>query len=189
MAACDVENCNEPAKSYGFCQRHYDSWRRRGDPLKAKEKRKGSELIIEGDYAKIGLGHGKYAIIDLEDVEEVRKYIWRCISTDYAHSHQLNLLLHQFLLGATPEGHVVDHINRNKLDCRRANLRFVTHSQNILNSTWHDEAEGITYIIRGNKTRWQAYYIKQRSKIHIGTFDTKEEARVAREAYLANLGQ
>ncbi len=41
--------------------------------------------------------------------------------------------MHVILLGRKP-GLEIDHINRNKLDNRLSNLRFVTHRENILNS-------------------------------------------------------
>src|SRR5699024_1437799 len=30
---CSIEDCGKPAKGYGWCTRHYDSWKRHGDPL------------------------------------------------------------------------------------------------------------------------------------------------------------
>ena len=41
--------------------------------------------------------------------------------------------LHHFLKGKPPQGLVTDHINRNKLDNRDENLRFVDKSTNGLN--------------------------------------------------------
>lgn len=41
--------------------------------------------------------------------------------------------LHHEVIGKPPKGHVVDHINGDKLDCRKENLRVVTYSQNNQN--------------------------------------------------------
>lgn len=42
--------------------------------------------------------------------------------------------VHQLIMGKAPKGFCIDHINRNKLDNRRKNLRFVTYSENSINS-------------------------------------------------------
>jgi hypothetical protein len=33
MPACSVPDCAKPVKARGWCQTHYDRWKRRGDPL------------------------------------------------------------------------------------------------------------------------------------------------------------
>lgn len=48
------------------------------------------------------------------------------------------VLLHQFLFGKTING-VTDHINRDKTDNRDENLRFVSHRENIRNSSIGDK--------------------------------------------------
>ena len=45
--------------------------------------------------------------------------------TDYSQGKK-TIKLHNYLIGEIPEGYVVDHINGNKLDNRRENLRIIT---------------------------------------------------------------
>ena len=72
---------------------------------------------------------------------------------------------------------VVDHINGDTLDNRRENLRVVTKSDNLRNRKFGpSNKSGLRGVIK-TKYGWRA-------KIHLGTFNTKEEAYAAyREAY------
>ena len=69
----------------------------------------------------------------------------------------------------------IDHINRNKSDNRISNLRNVTNSQN----QWNRICKGYTF----NKPlkKYQARIGLNGNQIHLGVYDTPEEAR---EAYL-----
>lgn len=44
-AACAVEGCDNPAKSLGWCGRHYSRWYRYGDPLAPMRRRANGEPV------------------------------------------------------------------------------------------------------------------------------------------------
>lgn len=91
--------------------------------------------------AEIILANGKgVALIDDDDVGRIPLNGWHRHPQGYA-SHRwqrpdgkhTHILLHRWVMGAK-NGQELDHVNHNKLDCRKANLRFVTRSQN--NQNW-----------------------------------------------------
>src|SRR5689334_2630750 len=77
-------------------------------------------------------------IVDADDVEAVSRYPW-ALSNGYPRTRigkgatGRSLKLHQFLLGKAPAGLEWDHINRDKSDNRRCNLRLVTPRENKQN--------------------------------------------------------
>jgi hypothetical protein len=88
-------------------------------------------------FRKIPLTQGQYAIVDPEDYERLAKYKWfakRCDGRFYAvrWAKNKNVKMHQVILGSE-EGKVIDHINGNGLDNRKANVRFATSEQNSWN--------------------------------------------------------
>ena len=70
----------------------------------------------------------------------------------------------------------IDHIDGNKLNNNIDNLRVVTNQENQFNNT---KAKGY-YFHKGNN-KWMAYINRDGKKIHLGYYDTEEEAR---QAYL-----
>jgi len=90
-------------------------------------------------------------------------------------------LMHRIIINC-PDGMDVDHINHNRLDNRKSNLRIVTRQQNHFNRS---KVKG--YIWNKSSKKWQAYIVINRKKIHLGYFDTEEEARnaylLAKEKY------
>ena len=70
---------------------------------------------------------------------------------------------------------IIDHIDRNPSNNKIENLRIVSYSQN----QWNVGAKG--YDFRKDKNKWRARIKKDEKEIHLGHFDTEEEAR---QAYL-----
>lgn len=94
---------------------------------------------------EIILTKGKVAIVDDADFEWLNQWKWCYVSSGYAMRRQYlgggrdnekaeYILMHRLIIGANKK-QTVDHINRDKLDCRRTNLRICTRQQNQCNST------------------------------------------------------
>lgn len=92
------------------------------------------------------------------------------------------VLVHRFITGA-PDGVLVDHINRDKKDNRKENLRFADKSLNAFNTGLRsNNTSGCTGVsFRKDTGKWTAE-IKVYYKNHsLGCFKTKEEAIKARK--------
>ena len=81
--------------------------------------------------------------------------------------------MHRVIINA-PKDMQVDHINGNRLDNRRCNLRLATDGQNMGNSKIprHNTSgfKGVSWDKR--REQWEAYISKKDKKIHLGRFDT-----------------
>ena len=144
-----------------------------------RTKRDPNEIIIKEDCAIIKLYDTKgnvkgETIIDVEDVELVKSYKFY-LSKGYVRytDNGKKKYLHRLVLHADTS---VDHINHNTLDNRKSNLRIVTQQQNVMNID-----KGLYKGVRQKPSgRYSAKIFKNYKSINIGTFDTKEEALLAR---------
>lgn len=85
-------------------------------------------------------GVGKHAIVDESDYEWLSQRSWSLSKRGYPTASvtfepgvKRSTPMHRLLVDLPP-GLVTDHINRDKLDNRRSNLRVVTRKENRLNS-------------------------------------------------------
>jgi hypothetical protein len=78
------------------------------------------------------------------------------------------------------DGYVIDHINRNGLDNRRANLRLATVAQNAWNSKKRNSHSGYKGVCYDKvKQRWRAAIVNHGRRIHLGYFEDKIAAAKA----------
>ncbi len=96
--------------------------------MKNPDKRK---ITIKYNYALVELTQGKFAKIDIEDIGRVKLSCWHYSKVGYPCSNRVTL--HRMIMNP-PVGMVVDHINGDKLDNRRINLRICTRTNNNQNS-------------------------------------------------------
>lgn len=82
-----------------------------------------------------------------------------------------------YIFGEWPDGEI-DHINQNRTDNRICNLRVVTRAQNLMNKTTYKSntsgSPGVTWHKRVMK--WQSRISKKTIRIHLGYFDSYEDA-------------
>ncbi len=122
-------------------------------------------------------------IIDYEDINKIKKYCWHETTNGYIATRNYNngkiLFLHKLILNT--EG-IVDHINRNRVDNRKTNLRIVTTQQNSMNKSMQKNNKSGIVGVFYNKERkkWVAQLTYKGKKI-MKRVDTKEEAIIIRK--------
>src|SRR3990167_5692086 len=131
---------------------------------------------------EIPLTKGKIALVDDEDFEWLSVYSWQFHNKGYANriegwkkGNRHHILMHRQIM-QPPNGLVVDHINGNRLDNRRSNLRICEYWQNGKNridAKPHQSKYRGVYLING---RWQAIL-----QVNLGLYRTEEEAAIAHQ--------
>jgi hypothetical protein len=129
---------------------------------------------------------GYEVLIDDEDYEKIIQHNWFPCTPgkltyfffyERENGKRHYYKLHRFLLNA-PEGSVVDHIDGNTLDNRKANLRITDWKGNArnhgLSSTNTSGYRGVKYD--KEKNRWRATIQIKENHIHLGYYPSKEIA-------------
>jgi len=119
------------------------------------------------------------AIVDDEDYELVAAHRWRVNHNGYVVScANEKVRMHRLIL-IDSEGSEIDHINGNKLDNRRENLRLATRHQNMRNrgplSTNKTGYKGVSKFRSG----FRATISVNKKFKHIGVFSSPEDAAKA----------
>ena len=158
---------------------------------KARERCKNlrkryNEYNLTGSY---GIGYtskGEEFWFDLEDYDKIKDYCWTINNNGYAIAHisdtTKKVLLHRLIMNP-PDKMYIDHINHNRIDNRKQNLRIVTIRQNNLNkkkSVYN--TSGVTGVYyKKNNNKWIANISIDGKNKHLGCYETIEDAIKARK--------
>lgn len=141
---------------------------------------------------EIPITKGQTAIIDDEDYGKISPFQWCCHGDGYAargyheNGKVVILKMHHAVFGKPPAGYVIDHINGNKLDNRKCNLRLVTQQQNCFNSKKRiapvsgkkpSRFKGVGW--RENRKKWRSRITFNGKRYYLGQYETEEEAALA----------
>jgi hypothetical protein len=99
-----------------------------------------------------------YTIIDKDDFEKVNVIKWY-LSNGYANNSRYGRL-HRFIMNAKKEDFIIDHLNGDKLDNRKENLRFVTYSQNSQNKLKKIDSSSKYYGVCFCNNKWKCGILK-----------------------------
>lgn len=125
------------------------------------------------------------ALVDDENYELLNQYKWY-VSNKYAYStikingKWINKSMHRFIMNE-PLNMEIDHIDMNRLNNQKDNLRIVTKSQNNMNRGSYKNSSSIFKGVSWNKQhkKWCAEIRKNGIKIHLGYFINELKAAEA----------
>jgi len=127
---------------------------------------------------RIPLAGGLYAYVDATDYEWLSQYKW-VVSNGYAARREKGrtIFMHRQIM-QPPKGMVVDHLNRNRLNDCRSNLRVCTPGDNVHNGT---KRVGTISRFRGvrcypKRRKWYASVTFEGEYAWLGSFDEEIEA-------------
>nr|DAN42705.1 MAG TPA: homing endonuclease [Caudoviricetes sp.] len=142
-----------------------------------------NNYIVHGDKVFVHLhssqGDKSWMTCDLEDWEQAKDYNWSDRSK-YARATISGNDYPFHRLYPQEDGKMIDHIDQNRYNNMKSNLRYVTRAQNAYNSNSVQSNTGI----RGVSKRRDKYgaIITVNGKFISERYDTLEEAIIARKA-------
>lgn len=166
-----------------YCNRHYQSVRKYRHPF-GKRRESTSKFTVIGDILTVTTKSGEVFLADSEDVELLSKYSWCKSKKGYAVANIKGKVtkMHRFIMGVSNPEVIVDHKNRDRHDNRKSNLRICTTTENARNRSVSKHCSSGFIGIR--ITEYGKYNVKitfSGKEIHIGNYDTLEEAIRARK--------
>lgn len=134
-------------------------------------------------HREICLSQGRVAIVDACDFSELSKYKWYRSSYGYAvrgkmiGGKQIKIFMHRQIMKA-PKNLQIDHINNDKLDNRKANLRICTQAENARNRPRpSNNKSGFKGVIWREHTKgFSASIVRDGKRTYLGYFHTAEDA-------------
>ena len=136
---------------------------------------------------QIELTQGQYAIVDDDDFDEINQYNW-CFNQGYAvrnvkvsKGKYNSQYMHRFVTNCSDDMDV-DHINHDKLDNRKSNLRVCSTSENMRNQQIRTVAKtsvykGVTFNKQAGK--WMAQIVLDGKRKYLGYFTNETDAAIA----------
>jgi len=139
-----------------------------------------------------GRNEFKYALIDDDDYDKLSNYIWRITNTGYANRkyksgekgyknhHHRKITMHREIMKCSSGQ--IDHINRNRLDNRKSNLRICSQRINCFNSPTRiatSKFRGVYFdkFCNNKNKRWIAQInISVGKRKNLGYFGTEVDA-------------
>jgi len=136
----------------------------------------------------INLSQGMVAKVDDSDYDWLNKYKWCYVKKSetlgYAQGYVngRGVRLHRLIMGCkNNDGKLIDHKDRDGLNCQRDNLRFCTHRQNQRNQSPRKGSSSKYLGVHWGKQskRWISTINISGKMMNLGSFKIEEDAAIA----------
>lgn len=148
--------------------------------------KKINEYDLSGDFGVGYFANGESFYFDLEDYGRIKDFYWEnnhgyVVTKKYHHDKTEYIYMHRLLIDAQ-SGYVVDHIDRNRVNNIKNNLRVTDDSGNARNaSIAKNNTSGFTGVTYDNsRNKWVAQITVDYQNKVIGRYIDKEDAIKAR---------
>ena len=126
-------------------------------------------------------------MVDDEDYKKLSSFNWQVDKYMSVSSHTTDkgrMLIHRYIMNC-PDNMEIDHIDGNRLNNQKSNLRFATSAQNKMNRGPRKDNKSGFKGVSLNKAlnKWTARIMIENKYKHLGLFETKEEAAKAYNEY------
>jgi hypothetical protein len=140
-------------------------------PEPGQEKYEQKLILEENNDGSVSIDFGKL-IIDKDDLEKILSKKW----TIYIYINRIQI--HNLILNKKNKKNVIDHINQNRLDNRKINLRECSRQENSFNIKSKDNCsskyKGVSYLNKQKK--WCASIQINNKSYNIGNFKNEKDA-------------
>lgn len=137
--------------------------------------------MFDGDNIYGITNKGEKFVIDAEDFDRVKDYCWRKDRKGYIIANGRNgsnkiVWLHRIIMRAKDD-EIVDHINWDKSNNKKSNLRIATKTQNNINiKRKSNNTSGYTGVSVLKNGKYKSSISINGKKYHLGTFDELKDA-------------
>lgn len=150
-----------------------------------KNNKKYNIYDLSSEY---GIGYttkGEPFYFDLEDYDKIKDYCWNMDDKGYI-MHIVTsggcIRIHRLIMNC-PSNMIIDHMNHNKADNRKVNLRICTYNENTKNNALRKDnisgVTGVSFCKRNGK--WVANICVNRKIKFLGYFSNFDDAVKARK--------
>lgn len=140
-----------------------------------KTTKRNWNFIQPKDYKLIPLSKNKLAVVDNEDFDKVKGFNWYISENGYALSNKGGYM-HRLIMNPSREMYV-DHIDRDKLNNRKSNLRVCTRQENAFNSAPRRGTSKFKGVYWNKKIgKWHSIIFYNGKRKSLGYFESEEDA-------------
>lgn len=122
---------------------------------------------------------------DLEDYESIKDHCWYENTWGYIYTviDGEHMALHRFIIKIDNKAIYIDHINHNKMDNRKVNLRYSDASKNQMNKIiTNRNTSGVVGVYWEEKLKkWHAQIVCNKKTYNLGRYDNFDDAVKARK--------